>query len=200
MTLEVEIKFYCSDFQRLRRKLEDLGAFFLHRRFESNLVFDTPDYRLRQENILLRLRSTGSQSGVICLKKPTADSHPDDVKAWEEHETPVERCDQMRELLRSLGYILSFSYEKVREEWELEGCQVCLDVLPFGRFVEIEGERESILDLAERLEIADCPRTAKNYHQLNREYRARNGLGPEDSFVFSESDKSNLIESYPGIC
>jgi adenylate cyclase class 2 len=200
MTLEVEVKFFCSDFQALRSGLRDSGAFFLHTRFEQNLVFDTPDYRLRKENMLLRLRSTGSQGGVLCLKKPPADSQPEDVKAWEELETEVERSDELRRLFLALGYIVSFSYEKVREQWELDGCQVCLDILPFGRFVEIEGERQAIFDLAERLGLASCSRTVKNYHELNREYRARNHLPPDDSFVFSESDKSRLIESYSGIC
>jgi len=200
MTLEVEVKFYCSDFQGIRRSLRDLGAFFLHASFESNLVFDTPDYRLRKESMLLRLRSTGSQGGILCLKRPPSDAQPDDVKAWEELETPVDRSDEMRRLFLALGYILSFSYEKMREEWELAGCRVCLDILPFGRFVEIEGERQAIFDLAERLGIAECSRTVKNYHELNREYRARNNLAPDDSFVFSEPDKSRLIESCSGIC
>ena len=36
-------------------------------------------------------------------------------------------------------------YEKIREKWLLYGCELCLDTLPFGSYLEIEGDEAGIL-------------------------------------------------------
>jgi len=87
-------------------------------------------------------------------------------------------------VLQTLGCEVAFAYEKWREEWKFGGCHICLDQLPFGDFVEIEGPPESIFAAARVLGLDSRHSSTENYHQLNREYRAAEGLPEDDNFVF----------------
>ena len=190
MCLETELKFYCSDFKELRDKLVILGADFKSRFFEENIVFDTPDRSLRSRGALLRLRSSGAN--VLCFKETLADSN-EEVKTRREIETGVEDFGKTRSILEGLGYRAVLFYEKVREKWLTGTCVVCLDKLPFGNFVEMEGLQDEIYRCASHLGLLKKDSTAKSYHELNREYRRQQGLPQNESFVFTEPLRSKLI-------
>ncbi len=58
MAIETEIKFRVNDLPALARRLEAAG-FRLQtpRNFESNILYDTPDRRMRARTEILRIRS-----------------------------------------------------------------------------------------------------------------------------------------------
>ena len=190
MAREIETKFIDPDLDAVRRALGAGGGVRKDRYFERNLVFDTPDRRLREKNVLLRLRKAGRC--VLTLKRPPREMGPDTdgvrLKVWEETETVVLDFEAMREVLFGLGFVLAFAYEKIRETWELAGCKVCLDTLPFGEFVEIEGEPEAIHGCADLLGLAPEASSDLTYHALNREYRRKAGLGEDENFCFPADD------------
>lgn len=192
MALEIELKFYSFDFEEIRSKLRKHGAEFKSCFFEENIVFDTPTRTLRSSGTLLRLRRAGKN--VLCLKKSLHNVDAE-VKTRREIETGIESFEQMHTILEILGYEAVLTYEKVREKWQMGECLVCLDELPFARFVEIEGLQKQIFSCANSLGLKKEDSTTKSYHDLNREYRRQNSLAPNDSFVFTEPLRSRLMHN-----
>ncbi len=200
MALETELKFCKPDFSRVQENLSRLGAEFRFRSLERNLVLDDAGSSLRRQGMLLRLRQLGNRF-VLTFKRP-----PDGLsaeaaysvrvaKVLEEIETCVTDFQAMQTILEALGYRPAFSYEKVREEWALGNSVICLDRLPFGRFVEIEADEPEILRLAAELGLDHSCATTENYHELNRRHRLAAGLPPEDSFVFSAEEREHMAAS-----
>ncbi|BBD07503.1 class IV adenylate cyclase [Desulfovibrio ferrophilus] len=191
MPMETELKYLGVNLDDVRHRLQALGADFQGKRFESNIVFDDEQRSLKGRGILVRLRDDGRR--ILTLKRPPAGPVPEGVKAWDEHETRIDDPGVIETLLGTLGYAPAFSYEKVREEWILEGCHICLDQMPFGDFLEIEGDPLAIPVAASALGVKSCEASTKNYHQLNREHREAVGLEPRESFVFDSDKKKALL-------
>lgn len=190
MARELEAKFAVDSLDHVRSALKKLGAFEKDCRFERNAVFDTPGRDLKARGELLRLRQT--DKAVLTWKRPAPGPSVAGVKAMEELETRVDDFETVRGMLRGLGYEEALWYEKCRETWRVGDALVCLDVLPFGEFVEIEGDPRTIAKAASCLGLDMANAKALTYHDLYQEYLARLGLPPADSFIFSEKDKQRL--------
>jgi len=190
MAKELEAKFAVESLDPLRSMLNRMGTLVKGCRFERNVVFDTPDRALKSRGELLRLRQT--DKAVLTWKRPSSEPAPAGVKAMDEVETTVGDFETMREMLHGVGYEDALWYEKCREQWSLGQSLVCLDVLPFGEFVEIEGEPGAIAKAADCLGLDMGQAKALTYHDLFRDYLARLGLPPQDSFIFSEKEKARL--------
>ncbi|THB69316.1 MAG: CYTH domain-containing protein [Desulfovibrio sp.] len=187
MALEHELKFLDVDLDAARETLRSLGAVLHGRVFERNLVFDTPDRTLREQDVLLRLRHDG-RSTVTLKRHPQHRNVSSEVKTWEEFESRVDNFNAMRELFLGLGYIEALQYEKIRETWELDNLEICLDTLPFGDFVEIEGDEAAITQCAARLGLSLEKASKATYHALNARHRRENKLPSDESFVFPPED------------
>ncbi|WP_027190207.1 class IV adenylate cyclase [Fundidesulfovibrio putealis] len=190
MAREVEAKFSVDSLAPIRAMLNSIGAVVKNCRFERNAVFDTPTRELRAKGELLRLRQTDKV--VLTWKQPSSHPAPTGVKVMDEVETQVADFEAMREILHGLGYVEALWYEKLREQWRLVDALVCLDVLPFGEFIEIEGEPATIAKAADCLGLDMGKAKALTYHDLYQEHLKRLGLPPQDSFIFSEKDKARL--------
>jgi len=193
MALERELKFVDADLGALRRALsvgggEPCGG----RYFESNLVFDGPGRPLRASGVLLRLRLRQGRA-VLTVKRPPSVPEESVLKVFEELETTVGDFAVMRSALEAVGFEVAFAYEKVREKWCFAGCTVCLDHLPFGDFVEIEGDEMSVLRCAEALGIDPATSTKATYHALNLERRAAAQGDFDENFVFSPEERAGLL-------
>ncbi len=190
MALELEAKFAVDSLDALRDKLRAMDAVPKGRRFERNVVFDTPGRELRSKGELLRLRMT--DKAKLTFKRPSGQPFLAGVKAMEEVETVVDDFEAMRQVLLGLGYQEALWYEKFREQWRLPGALVCLDDLPFGCFVEIEGQPETIVHTAGRLGLSMASASAETYHGLYQLFLAGRGLPPQDSFTFTAEEKATL--------
>lgn len=203
MSMEIEAKFPVHDFEPVRMRLAAVGALYCTRMFEENIVLDVKDKdraTLREQKVLLRLRrnvsmnKAGDKAGgkvregaaetLLTVKLPP-EATSGFAKVCRELETGVADFDAISQILGVLGFIQAFSYEKIRETWELEGCHICLDEVCFGLFVEIEGDEPSIKRAAELLGLDLASASDRNYHELNREFRRAGNLPPQDSFTFS---------------
>lgn len=182
MPLETEIKYLGADLAAVAAALGAAGARRLARRRERNEVYDDPGRSLRARGILIRLREDGRN--LLTVKLPAQAPAPPGVKARREHETEVADLAPLRVALAALGLEVACVYEKLREEWALGGCHVCLDRLPFGDFVEIEGPPDALAGVAAAAGLAGLPTSQASYHELNRAHRAACGLPADDSFVF----------------
>ena len=202
MTLEIERKYLGVDFDRLRRALALAGAEDMGAHFEANVVFDTPDQRLRATDRLLRVRSQerpGVSRHVLTLKLPVAGPEPGAFKAREERELAIESAAAMVDVLTGLGFVAVARYEKVRAVWRLSvrggaPAQVLveLDELPFARVVEVEGPAHAQDGVARLLGLDNCEISTKSYHALHQEWRAAKGLPAELSFVFGQEERRRL--------
>lgn len=193
MAVEIETKFALDSFAAVREALTRAGGRRLSRVFEENLVLDTPDASLRRRSVLLRLRR--DEAGRVTLKLPAEDGGPPGLKVRQEYETEVADLDILETIFRQLGFVASLRYEKIRETWDLGEVHVCLDRLPFGRYLEIEGPAQAIARSADLLGLSMDAALTATYHDLYRSHLAKVGLPPADSFVFDPPLRRELLAS-----
>ena len=197
MRQEIEVKFKNVNLADLRKIIHARGGKRLGCRFERNIVFDDPARTLRARGVLLRLRDDGRF--ILTVKAPPDTPPPPGLKVRTEYESEVADFAALRSGLRALGYEEALRYEKVREEWLLLGCDVCLDHLNFGDFCEIEGQPDAIRACAAELGLDWNDSSTANYHRLYADWRAGRGLLPEDSFVFAGEARQAARELCPAI-
>ena len=134
---ETEAKFFVRDLKRIETRLLELKACLIQPRVhEINYRFDTPENRLRKSSQVLRLRQDAEAK--LTYKGP---STPTDggVMTRKEIEFTVGDFENAKEFLLSLGYLPKIFYEKFRTTYELNQTHIMLDELPYGTFVEVEG-------------------------------------------------------------
>ncbi len=172
--LEIEIKFNVSDFYDLRSRLMDMDATCIGQRtFERNVRYDTEDSRLLEKGCLLRLRK--DTDITLTFKSPPGVPETE-YKVYRELEVTVNDFDAMDALLKNLGFAPRQIYEKWRETWRLDGEIICMDTMPFGRFLEIEGSPEPIKRLAGKLGLSWEHRILQSYLEMFSVLRKMEGL------------------------
>lgn len=188
---EMESKFAVAAFEPVRAALRAVGGVRLSRVFEENVVFDTPDRELRRRDILLRLRRDGE--GRVTLKLPSETAAASGIKIRRELETRIDDPAVLEAIFANLGYTPALRYEKVRETWQVGDTHVCLDRLPFGRFLEIEGPAAAIPEVAAALGHNMAEAMSLTYHALYQAHLEKCGLPPADSFVFSPGERRGIL-------
>ncbi|NDV23431.1 class IV adenylate cyclase [Desulfovibrio sp. JC022] len=191
MALEIELKYLNADHDKARMIMKEQGAKFLTRHYERNVVLDDPGRTLYKRSALLRVRQ--AEKVTMTVKRIPAGPVSGEAKVYIEHETEVSNFDETVSALQVLGYSPVFCYEKIREEWEFAGCHICLDLLPFGSFIEIEGTEDGILACAGKLKLSSADACKMTYHELNRDYRKGAGLEPDENFVFTPEEVKELL-------
>ncbi|MCB9112350.1 MAG: class IV adenylate cyclase [Anaerolineales bacterium] len=135
---ETEVKFFVRDLKRIEMRLRDLKAHLIQPRVhEANLRFDNSNDDLRRELKVLRLRK--DTEAKFTFKGPSQENQ-EGILRRQELEFTVSDFDTAKEFLHALGFRTVAFYEKFRTTYDLNGAHVMLDELPFGNFVEIEGE------------------------------------------------------------
>ncbi|HEX8686190.1 MAG TPA: class IV adenylate cyclase [Pyrinomonadaceae bacterium] len=184
MAVEIEKKYRLTreGGDALRRRLAEAGAEGGGgAEFEENVIYTGPglDPRLR----VLRLRREGGRA-LFTFKERDPSGSP--VKRQREEETEVTDSAALAAILEALGYRPALVYEKRRETWKLAGTEVVIDELPFGLFVEIEGEEADIL-AAERLLGLDADAGVHEpYPELTLRHGTKRGDVVEARFQGSE--------------
>ena len=172
MAVETEAKFYLLHPEALEERLRRLGPKLVDARLrELNLRFDTGDGALRRAGRVLRLR----QDKRARLTFKDSDSMPPGSLSRRELEVTVSDFGETRELLEALDYQVAFTYEKFRSTYQLGRLEIVLDELPYGHFIEIEGDEAEIRPVAESLGLAWQAVIRESYHLLFE--RARAGRG-----------------------
>jgi len=154
MPVETEIKFRIDDQDGLTHRLKAAG-FTLHtpRSFETNVLYDTPDRRLRSRTEILRIRNYAGRWLLTHKRLPDPgvpgersfspgwDSGPgeDTHKHRIETETEISDGPALAQVFHSIGLEPAFRYEKWRTKWT-DGQGHCdIDETPIGNFAELEG-------------------------------------------------------------
>jgi adenylate cyclase, class 2 len=171
--VETEVKFHITDPSAMRARVTALGARSLGRSHERNICFEDEGRNLIRRKCLLRLRQ--DRKTTLTFKSPPADADPA-FKQFVELEAEVADFDAMQRILAALGYHPEQTYEKWRETLLLERTTFCLDALPFGDFLEIEGPKDAIIDATGRLELDWRKRIVLNYLEIFDQVRMRHNL------------------------
>jgi adenylate cyclase class 2 len=158
--LETEIKFYLVNLKSLRDRILELGAESRGRFFERNLRFEDAHQSLKQRRSLLRLRQ--DKKSILTFKSPP-DQPDGKFKIMKELEVEVSDFGTTQHILEALGFHQEQVYEKWRETFEWNQTHLCLDTMPYGDFIEIEGPKPKIKEVAGRLGLNWHKRILLNY-------------------------------------
>ena len=141
------------------------------RSFERNTLFDFPDRRLRNADSLMRLRLEGRRSRLT-FKGPRANH--DRFKTRLEIETEVNDGLEAGRILEALGLSAAFRYEKFRTVYRRRGdpehAEVAYDDTPIGTYLELEGPRRWIDQVARELGFERSEYITASYGRLYLEW------------------------------
>jgi adenylate cyclase class 2 len=144
---------------------------------ETNLRFDLPDGSLRAAGRVLRLRR--DTEARLTYKGPGQNDRG--ILDRQEIEFVADDFEKARHFLEALGYRQSVVYEKYRTTYEMENVAVMLDELPYGKFVEIEGETtEQIQAAAQKLHLDESAAIHDSYTGLFENIRKTLNLPFQD--------------------
>ena len=172
-SLEIEVKFFLFDLDAVRDRILELGAYSAGRLFETNIRFEDRANSLLEKKALLRLRKDRRAKLTYKCKPAVSDV---DYKIFNELEVEVSDFTKMRQILESLGYHKDQIYEKWRESYTLKGTDCCIDVMPFGNFLEIEGNKKEIKDVAAEIGMQWERRILLNYLEMFEILRSKLNL------------------------
>lgn len=160
---ETEVKLYVPNLKDIRQQLEALGAELVQERiYERNLRYDTPDGSLGQRGAVLRLR----QDNQVRLTYKEKGSIDKGIMTREELEVEVSDFEVMEAILGKFGYVQTMFYEKYRTTYALGQAEIMLDELPFGNFLEVEGDAEAIERILHELGLETTERRPDSYTKL----------------------------------
>lgn len=181
MSIETEIKFRVADVAELGKRLGTIGfREQTPRAFESNVLYDTVDRRLRMRTEILRVRSYAGKWTLTHKRLPDAGPAEDAHKHRVETETEVSDGDALKEVFGSLGLVPVFRYEKWRTEWSDAEGHCVIDETPVGNFAELEGSPDWIDRTAARLGVEGSEYMTLSYGRLFEQWCAEHGSSARD--------------------
>lgn len=170
---ETEAKFCVARLASIEARLKAMSAPQIQPRTqELNLRFDLPRGQLQRAGRVLRLRRDKSvrltyKEGARVLAG---------ASSRYEVEFAVSDFDSAQEFLEGLGYHVVFTYEKYRTTYQHGNTQIMLDELPYGDFIEIEGELDQIQAVVRELALRADAAIPVSYHALFQRLTTARGL------------------------
>jgi adenylate cyclase class 2 len=173
--IEIEVKIRVEDTKLLQKKILEKGAVIKKiRHLEENTLYDFSSRLLYKKQHAIRLRKIQKQHFLTFKGSPQKSRK---FKMREEFETGVKNGKQMRKILKSLGLKPSFEYRKYRTVFKKKKLKICLDELTIGNFIELEGERNDIVQFAEELGYSKKDFIKDDYIQLIKDHGNKNSRG-----------------------
>ncbi len=162
---ETEVKFFVRDLKKIELRLLELKAQLIQPRVhEVNLRFDNPNGDLRKNLKVLRLRK--DTEAKFTFKGPSEETEGG-VLTRREIEFAVGDFESAKQFLEALGFTPIVFYEKFRTTFELSDAHIMLDELPYGEFVEIEGDNiQTLREIANLLGLDWKQMVKAGYHAL----------------------------------
>ena len=174
--VEVKIKLTPKEFKTLTESFSDFH-------FERTFGYFKENFSNIKEGIFPRIKYLESPSKKIILtvKRKTKDN----AHFFEREEMEIkiqdgENVETLREILKSLGFQKEIIFEKKRKNVFKNGAVISFDELPFGFFVEFEGEPELIKKYLDEFNLSDRPRITKAYLGLWEDYRKAHNMAEEN--------------------
>ncbi len=187
--IETEVKIAVGQPESVRSLLTSRGfRESVSRRFEVNTLYDTPESRLRQNSMLLRIREVGGGC-ILTWKGPgQTGTH----KSRPEIETSAESAAKLGKIFTEIGFQPTFRYEKFRTEYKTAPDApgvVTLDETPIGNFLELEGPGDWIDSTATALGFTPGDYILESYGRLYIADCQRRGVEPGNMIFLSKGKR-----------
>lgn len=177
MDIEFETKFYPVDKEKLRKKLEKLGAKLTHPERKMRRIIADVHANPQLKCDYIRVRDEG---GLIRL---SAKVHAEEGgKMGDEKEVDIEVNDYDKTvgILEAAGLVFNRYQETLRETWEYKGAQIEIDTWP-GLLPRLEIEStsgEKVKAVSEKLEL---DWSKKFFHAMPELYAKVYSIGLEET-------------------
>mgnify|MGYP001570170333 CR=1 FL=1 len=185
--IEKEVKVEVKDPKQLLSLLAEKKAEKTGEGFQRTTRMDTPNLNLEKQGTFLRVRTGGKN--IVTLKKKIKGNG--EVFERQELETEVKDPELLADIFANLGFIKRFIMEKYRIDYVYKNTKISLDELPFGIFIEIEGEAEDIVNVSQELNLDLSKKIIVTYWDLFEEYKKKTGEKGEN-IVFPSNYHSVL--------
>jgi adenylate cyclase class 2 len=178
--IETEVKFRVRNAAEIERRLQTAGfRQQTPRTFERNILYDTPERRLRLERQILRIRQYGDK-WVLTHKALPAEGDAGLYKHRVETETTIGDGETVAAIFAALGFKPAFTYEKWRTEWADDTGHCVLDETPLGTYAEIEGPEDWINRTAAALGVDSSEFIGLSYGRLFEAWKEETGSPASD--------------------
>jgi len=175
---EVEVKLRVEDPATVPALLRQIGAAEVHsREFEDNQLYDFPSFSLKMNQSMLRVRILKRESTLTYKEAPRVEGG---AKVRDEMEVVISSGETMATILSRLGMRPLFRYQKYRAVYHYSGLIITVDETPIGVFLELEGPKPLIDEVAMQLGYKASDYIAKSYLALYQEYLKLRGLPLKD--------------------
>ena len=172
LMIEIEKKYKLTkeQFAQVEADMIELKAEYLGEDFEENILFGN-DY-LKDKGAVVRIRKTERANTLTYKEFVSANSAG---KQHIEHESIVDKPDEVAQLIEHLGFERRMVYEKRRKTWKFREVEIVLDELPFGLYMEIEGALMAIAEAEMFLEAEEFEVEQATYPFLTKHFGTQSG-------------------------
>ena len=166
MNHEIEAQFLNIDKTAIRQKLKDVGGVCTQPEIKmKRIIFDAGPHQF------IRVRDEGNKI-VMTYKNVENDK---DILGTREVNIVVDDYDRAVELMKHTGLAVKAHQETLREEWELNGCELCIDTWPWiPSFIEIEGPTAD--QVWATADLLDLDKTAAKFGSVDSTYQHYYGV------------------------
>jgi len=178
MKKEIEVKIALSpeEFNALTGSFSDFHS-------EKTFGYFKEDFSNIEEGIFPRIKYIEGKNKEIILTVKR--KKVENIQFFEREEMEVRvyeenNIDTLRELIKSLGFSKEIIFEKKRKNIFNDDIIISFDKLPFGFFVEFEGEPDAIDRSLDEFNLLDRPRITKAYLGLWEDYKKIHGIMEEN--------------------
>lgn len=188
--IETELKLQIGLVEAFRGKVLTIGKEVEERTHELTVMYDNQQTLMQITDGRLRVRTKTNSKGsliVLSYKKPL---NREGIKQEIEHETHVEDKESLERILENIGFFPVSSYERYRTNFLVEdhdqSALVSLDELPFGNYVEIEGnDIDFIQQVAISLGLNPQDHLENSYDGIYNALEFAKGNNPNPHIKFS---------------
>lgn len=184
MAIEIELKVKVDSFEQIAEKLRQIGADFDDDYIQTDHYFDDKEDSLVDSDRCLRLRKQHDHGDETFELTYKGERQNRCFKSRREIGIKLDKAEEIMDVLTELGYSERLVFEKKRQIWHSDGCDIDLDELPLiGKFVEIEGpDDESIEKIQKKLGMGHLKHIEHSYAHLMEQKLSQ--LGQKDRKVF----------------
>lgn len=168
MSIETEIKIQLENSEKIRKKILSLvGAKSLGKQRQLDIYFDTEDEQVRASDQVRKLRLHGD----VAIFTYKGSRNKEDIDAGIhrrlELESRIQDFENIRAILKGWGHKETELSEKIREIFDYEGIKILIDQVAFlSWWIEIEGAKEKILEVANKLGLDATKADKRHYGEI----------------------------------
>lgn len=187
-SIETELKFKI-DGNQIKKITDNLDIIAEKEVYQKTVMFDNADKLMEHTDGRIRLRQQGNKASLSYKRPlPSVGNEKKEV----ELETEIGNFEVMSNILRMMGYAPATSYEKYTTPFKLKKYpNVFFEIqkYPFETFLEIEGSKEEIENVAKQLSFDSKNALIKPVDTLFAEWRTVKNLPFKPQMTFKDYDK-----------